>query len=102
MGRTRERDNERVERKRNRWHKIKGRIGRGGRGGRNNGREIENVTGHDERIRYLEKGGSKEIRDATERTGMRVGEEERTGRREGLGRRERIIWEAEVQGTIYA
>ena len=57
MGRTRKRDNERVERNRNRWHTIKRRIGTRGR--RDNGREIKNVTGHEERVRYLEKRGSK-------------------------------------------
>ena len=98
MGRTRERDNERVERKRNRWHTIKWRIKT--RRGRDNGREIENVTRKKERVRYLEKGGSKEIRDTTKRPRMRVGEEERTGRRKGLGRGNRVVWKAEVQGTI--
>ena len=99
MGRTRERDNERVERKRNRWHTIKRGIGtRGGR--RDNGREIENVTRKKERVRYLEKGGSKEIRDTTERTRMRVGEEEGTGSRKGLGRGNRVVWKAKVQRSI--
>ena len=99
MGRTRERDNERVERKRNRRHTIKGRIRIRG-GGRDKGREIENVSRHEERVRYLEKGGAKEIRDTTERARMGVREEERTGRREGLGRGKRVLWKAEVQGTI--
>ena len=47
MGRTKKRDNERVERKGNRRHTIKGRI-RGRR--RDNGREIENITRKKERI----------------------------------------------------
>ena len=99
MGRTRERDNERVERNRNRWHTIKGRMGsRGGR--RDNGRKIENVIRHEKRVRYLDKGGSKEIRDTTERTRMGVGEEKRTGRRKGLGRGNRVVWKAEIQGAI--
>ena len=98
MGRTRERDNERVQRKRNRRDTKNRRIGTGGR--RDNGRKIENVTRKEERIRYLKKGGSKEIRDTTEWTRMGMREEEGTGRRKELGRGNRVVWEAEVQGTI--
>ena len=99
MRRTRERDNERVERNRNKWHTIKGRMGSIG-GRRDNGRKIENVTRKKKRIRYLEKGGSKEIRDTTKRTRMGVREEKGTGRRKGLGRGNRVVWKAEVQRTI--
>ena len=99
MGRTRERDNERVEGNRNRWHTIKRRMGsRGGR--RDNGREIKNVTRKKERVRYLEKGRSKEVRDTTKRTRMGVGEEEGTGSRKGLGWGNRVVWKAEVQRSI--
>ena len=48
----------------------------------------------------MEKGWSKEIRNPTERTRMGMGEEEGTGNRKGLGRGNRVVWEAEVQGTI--
>ena len=98
MGRTRKRDNERVERNRNRWHTIKRRIGTRGR--RDNGREIKNVTRHEERVRDLEKRGSKEIRDTTKRARMGMQEEEGTRRGKGLGRGKRVAWEAEVQGTV--
>ena len=99
MGRTRERYNKRVYRKRDRWHTIKRRIGTRGR--RYNRREIENVSRHEERVRYLEKRGTKEIRDTTKRARMGVQEEKRTGRRKMLGRGNIVVWEAEVQGPIY-
>ena len=98
MGRTRERDNNRVKRKRNRRDTIKRRIGT--RGGRDKGREVDYITREKKRIRNLEERGAKNIRDTTERAGMGVGEEERTRRRERLGRGERVVWEAEVEGTI--